>query len=126
MVMSNTTIIIIVAVVVLIVLVAAAGVSLPLWSLRKQKKKTEVLMATGIKGEATILQLEDTGTRINDNPRMNVLLEVHIPDHPPYQVRKIITVPLVRLSQIQVGSVVAVLADPNQPANPDKVGILLR
>jgi hypothetical protein len=124
--MSNTTIIIIVAFVVLVVLVAAAGIAVPLWSLRKKKKKTEALMATGSKGEATVLQLEDTGTRINDNPRVNVLLEVRIPDHPPYQVRKTITVPLVRLSQIQLGSVVAVLADPSQPANPDKVGILLR
>jgi hypothetical protein len=124
--MSNTTIIVIVAFVVLIVLVAAAGIAVPLWSLRKKKKKTEALLATGSKGEATVLQLEDTGTRVNDNPRVNVLLEVRIPGNPPYQVRKTITVPLVRLSKIQIGSVVAVLADPSQPANPDKVGILLR
>ena len=124
--MSNTTMIIIVAFVVLIVLVAAAGIVVPLWSLRKKKKKTEVLMAIGKKGEATVLQLEDTGTRVNDNPRVNVLLEVRVPDHPPYQVRKIITVPLVRLAQIQEGSIVAIIADPSQPTNPDKVGILLR
>jgi len=124
--MSNTTIIIIVAFVVLIVLIAVAGIAAPLWSLRKQKKKTETLMATGKKGEATVLQLEDTGTRVNDNPRVNVLLEVRIPDHPPYQVHKTLTVPLVRLAQIQAGSVVAVMADPSQPTNPDKVGILLR
>jgi hypothetical protein len=124
--MSNTTIIIIVAFVVLIVLITTAGIAVPLWSLRKKKKKTEVLMATGTKGEATVLQLEETGTRINGNPRVNVLLEVRIPDHPPYQVRKTITIPRVRLSQIQEGSVVTVLADSSQPANPDKVGILLR
>jgi hypothetical protein len=124
--MSDTTIIIVIAFVVLIVLITLAGIAVPLWSLRMKKKKTEALMATGSKGEATILQLEDTGTRINDNPRINVLLEVRIPDHPPYQVRKTVTVPLVRFSQLQVGSVVAVLADPSQPANPDKVGILLR
>ena len=124
--MSNTTIIIIVAFVVLIVLIAVAGIAAPLWSLHKQKKKTETLMATGKKGEATVLQLEDTGTRVNDNPRVNVLLEVRIPDHPPYQVHKTLTVPLVRLAQIQAGSVVAVMADPSQPTNPDKVGILLR
>jgi len=124
--MSDTTIIIIVAFVVLIVLIAAAGIGVPLWSLRKKKKKTEALMATGRKGEATILELEDTGTRVNDNPRVDVLLEVRIPGNSTYQIRKTITVPLVRLSQIQVGSVVAVLADPSQPDNPDKVGILLR
>ena len=124
--MSDTTVIIIVAFVVLVVLLVTAGIAVPLWSLRKKKKKAEVLMATGSKGEATVLQLEDTGARINDNPRVNVLLEVRIPEYPPYQVQKTITVPRVRISQIQVGSVIAVLADPREPANPDKVGILLR
>ena len=124
--MSDTTIIIIVAFVVFIILIAVVGVSIPLVSVRKQKKKAEVLKATGSKGEATVLQLTDTGTRVNDNPKMNLLLEVRIPGHPPYQVQKTVTVPLVRLSQIQVGSIVAVLADPSRPENPDMVGILLR
>jgi len=124
--MSNTTIIIIVAIVAIVVLIAVAGVSVPLLSLRKKKKKTEALMANGIKGEATVVQLDDTGERINDNPRVSILLEVHIPGYPPYQAKKTVTVPRVRLTQIQAGSVVSVLADPNQPTNPDKVGILLR
>ena len=125
--MSSTTIIIIVGLVVLIVIIStAAGVAVPLWSLRKNKNKAEALKATGKRGDATVLQLEDTGIRINDNPRLNVLLEVHIPGYPPYQVRKTVAVPLIRTSQIQVGSNVSVLADPSQPSNPDKVGILLR
>jgi hypothetical protein len=94
--------------------------------MRKNKQKAEALKATGQQGEATVLQLEDTGTRINDNPRVNLLLEVRIPGYPPYQVRKTVTIPIIRASQIQVGSVVTVLADPTQPTNPDKVGILLR
>jgi hypothetical protein len=126
-VMSSTTIIIIIVFVVLIVLISiTAGITIPLWSMRKNKKKVEALMATGRQGEATILQLEDTGTRINDNPRMNVFLEVHIPGYPPYQVRKTVTIPLRRVELIHIGSVVSVLADPSQPANPDKVGILLK
>jgi hypothetical protein len=124
--MSNTTITIIVAVVILIILITAAGVAVPLLSLRKKKRKAELLLATGSKGEATVLQLDDTGEKVNENPRVNVLLEVRIPNFPPYQVRKTVTVPHVRLSQIQVGSIVSVIADPNQPTNPDKVGILLR
>jgi hypothetical protein len=125
--MSNTTIGIIIALVVLIVLVSVtAGIAIPLRSLKKNKKKAEVLKATGHQGEATVLKLEDTGSRINDNPRVNLLLEVRIHGYPPYQVRKTVTIPTVRASQIQVGSVVTVLADPTQPTNPDKVGILLR
>jgi hypothetical protein len=126
MVMSNTAITIIVAVVILVILITAAGVTVPLLSLRKKKKKAELLLATGSKGEATVLQLDETGEMVNANPRINVLLDVRIPGFPPYQVRKTVTIPRVRLSQIQVGSVVAVVADPNQPANPDKVGILIR
>jgi hypothetical protein len=125
--MSGTTIIVVVALVILIVLVSVtAGVAIPLWNIRKNKKKAEVLKATGQQGEATVLQLDDTGIRVNDNPRVKVLLEVRIPGYSPYQVQKTVTIPLVRASQIQVGSIVTVLADPTHPTNADKVGILLR
>lgn len=124
--MSNTTIIIIVVIVVLIVIVSLTiGVAIPLRSLRKNKKKADILKATGQKGDAKVLQLVDTGVRINDNPRVNLLLEVHIPGYPSYQVQKTVSIPKIRASQVQVGAVVPVLADPTQPDNPDKVGILL-
>lgn len=90
------------------------------------QKKAEALMATGRQGEATILALQDTGMRINDDPRVSIVMEVRLPGYPPYQVQKTMTLPLIRMSQVQVGSVVAVMADPNEPANPDKVGLLLR
>jgi hypothetical protein len=35
------------------------------------------------------------------------------------------TMPMIRMSQVQVGSVVKVVADPSEPENPDKVGLLL-
>lgn len=125
--MSNTTIILIVALVVLFVLLfLAAGVAIPLWSIRKNKAKTEALKATGLQGEATVLQLEDTGARVNNNPRMNLLLEVRIPGYPLYQVTKTVAVPTVRMSQFHVGAIFPVLADPSQPDNPDKLGILLK
>ena len=125
--MSGTTITILVALVVLIVVVALViWVAVPMWSLRKSKKKAESLRATGKAGEATVLLLEDTGTQEKNNPRMKVLLEIRIPGYTPYKIEKIITIPKVRAAQIQEGSVVSVLADPSQPTNPDKVGILLR
>jgi hypothetical protein len=84
------------------------------------------LAATGKQGEATILQMADTGMRINDNPRVSLLIEVRIPGYPPYQVQKTVTIDLIRMSQVQPGSVVIVLADPTQPGNPDKVALMLR
>ena len=91
-----------------------------------KRKKMKDLLATGRQGQAVVLGLEDTGLMINDNPRVKLLLEVHIEGYPPYQVQKTVVVPLIRLAQVQVGSVVPVLADPTQPDNPNKLGILLR
>jgi hypothetical protein len=93
---------------------------------RTKKKKTAALMETGQQGVATVLSLEDTGMRINDDPRVKIGLQVQIEGYPPYQVIKTMTIPLIRMSQVQVGSTVSVLADPNEPQNPDKVGLLLR
>jgi hypothetical protein len=92
---------------------------------RSGRKKAEDLMKTGQQGQATVLSLEDTGVLINNNPRVRIGLEVRIPGYQPYQVMKTMTIPMIRLSQVQVGSVVNVMADPTEPANPDKVGLLL-
>jgi hypothetical protein len=111
-------------------IITIAAIALPFYFINKMRqdnqKKAEALMATGKQGEATILALQDTGMRINDDPRVAIVMEVRIPDYPPYQVQKTITLPLIRMSQVQVGAVVAVMADPTQPNNPDKVGLLLR
>ena len=106
--------------------IAAIAIAIPIYIMRNNQKKLQNLAATGTAGEATVLQLEDTGMRINDDPRVAVTLQVRIPGYPPYQVRKTVTLPLIRMSQVQVGAVIAVLADPTQPGNPDKVGLLLR
>lgn len=111
-------------------LITAAAIAVPFIIIRRMnqanQKKAEELMATGQQGEATILALQDTGMRINDNPRVTIVMEVRIPGYAPYQVQKTVTIPLINLSQVQVGAVVAVMADPSQPNNPDKVGLLLR
>ncbi len=111
-------------------IITIAAIALPFYFINKMRKdnqkKAEVLMATGKQGEATILALQDTGMRINDDPRVSLILEVRIPGYAPYQVQKTMTLPLIRMSQVQVGAVVAVMADPTQPNNPDKVGLLLR
>lgn len=91
-----------------------------------RQKKVKDLLATGQQGEAVVLSLEDTGVRINDDPRVRMLLEVRIAGYPPYRVEKTLVVPLIRLSQVQVGSTVQVLADPSQPGNANKVGLLLK
>jgi len=92
----------------------------------ESKEQAAALMATGKQGEATILRLDDTGMRINRDPRISLLLEVRLPGHPAYQVQKTVRISLIRISQVQVGSVIAVLADPAQPQNPENVALLLK
>ena len=106
--------------------VTAAAIAVPIYFMRKNQQRAQALMATGTQGEATILSLEDTGMRINDNPRVTLRLEIQMPYGAPYQLTKTVTVPLIRLSQIQVGSKVPVMVDMMDPTNPDKVGLLLK
>jgi hypothetical protein len=106
--------------------ITAAAIAIPIYFYRNQRHRAEALMAAGLQGEATILSLQDTGMRINDNPRVTMQLEIQMPYGAPYQLTKTVTVPLIRLSQIQVGSKVPVMVDMSDPTNPDKVGLLLK
>ena len=107
----------------LLPLIIVIGLSL---TAAAKQKKVEDLLATGQQGEAVILSLEDTGMRINDNPRVRMLLEVRLDGYPPYQIEKTMIIPLIRLSQVQVESTVKVLADPSKPDNSDRVELLLK
>jgi hypothetical protein len=106
--------------------ITVAAIAIPIYFYRNNRKKAEALMATGTQGEATILSLQDTGMFINNNPRVMVMLEIRMPNRPSYQITKTVTVPIIRMSQVQVGSVVAVMVDMSDPTNPDKVGLLLK
>jgi hypothetical protein len=106
--------------------IVAASIGIPIYFMRNNQKRAQELMQSGTQGEATILSLQDTGMRINDNPRVTVLLEVNVAMRPPYQVTKTMTLPMIRMSQVQVGAVVPVMVDLSDPTNPDKIGLLLK
>lgn len=88
--------------------------------------KAEYLAENGIQGEATVINITDTGTRINDNPRIHIDLEIRLEGYDPYQLRKSMVVPLIRLPQVQPGQMVQVLVDPTDRENPNRVGLLLK
>jgi hypothetical protein len=127
---SGVTILIICISLVCTLVITVAAIAVPFIIIRKMnensRQRAEQLAAVGIKGEATILSVQDTGMRINDNPRVAMVLDVRLPNMPSYQVQKTITISIVQLAQVQVGAVIGVLVDPSAPNNPDKVGILLR
>jgi hypothetical protein len=123
---SGLTLAIICGSVVFSLVIVAVSIAIPIYMIRNNRKRATELMAKGTQGEATILSLEDTGMRINDDPRVAMQLEIRMPYGMPYQVRKVATLPLIRLSQVQVGAVVQVMVDMSDPTNPDKIGLLLK
>ena len=123
---SGFTLAIICVSVICSLVITAAAIAIPIYYFRNQRKRAEALMAVGTQGEATVLSLQDTGMFINNNPRVTLQLEIQMPYGAPYQITKTMTVPLIRLSQIQVGSKVQVMVDMSDPTNPDKVGLLLK
>jgi len=96
-----------------------------LWVMAK-RRRVEELAATGKQGTAVVLKLSDTGVRVNDNPRVKLLLEIPIPNYHPYQAQKTVTLPIIYLPQVQTGSTINILADPEQPNNEKRIGLLLK
>jgi len=123
---SGITLAIICVSVLCTLVITAAAIAIPIYFYRNQRKRAEELMAKGTQGEATILSLQDTGMLVNNSPRVTITMEIRMPYGAPYQITKTMTVPLIRLSQVQVGSVVQVMVDMSDPTNPDKVGLLLK
>ena len=127
---SGITIVTICISIICTLVITVAAIAVPFIIIRKMnennRKRAEELAAVGTPGQATILSVQDTGMRINDNPRVAVLMEIHIPNVPPYQLQKTITVSIIQLPQVQPGAIVGVLVDMSAPTNPDKVGIMLR
>jgi hypothetical protein len=95
------------------------------WMMVKRNRIAE-LVATGKQGTARVLELSDTGVSVNDNPRVKLLLEISIPNYQPYQAQKTVTLPLIYLPQVQTGSTINILADPEQPDNEKRIALLLK
>ena len=77
----------------------------------------EQILATGVRGKATVLASRDSNVTVNNNPMINMDLRVEIPGQPVFTttVRQVI-------SRLEVGSyrpglVLSVAADPKKPRN---------
>jgi hypothetical protein len=95
-----------------------------LWQ-RIKGRQIKELNTYGKPGTAKILKLEDTGVKINYNPRVRLQLEISIPNYPPYFAQKTLTLSMIHLPRVQPGSIVNVLADPNEPHNENRIGLIL-
>lgn len=73
------------------------------------------LAQTGIAGNAELLVVEQTGTRVNDQPMLRFRMLVHLPGRPPYTALHHEVVAQIRLSTIGPGVHVPVRVDPSDP-----------
>ncbi len=70
------------------------------------------LLTNGVPAQATILEVSDTGTTINDDPVVRLLLEVEPSGQPIFQAETERVMSRVQLSQFQRGTVVQVKYNP--------------
>lgn len=75
-----------------------------------------VILAKGLPAQATILKVSDTGTTINNDPVVRLLLEVQPPDQPTFQAETERLISRLQIPQIQPGAVVQVKYDPTNQA----------
>lgn len=83
--------------------------------------RTRSALANGQPAEAKVLDLRDTGTRINYQPLIAITLEVMPPGHPAYTaiIRKVLTP--ANQAEYQRGKTLHVKYD---PAHPDRVAVV--
>lgn len=79
-------------------------------------KGDKVMQEQGIKGEATILNVWDTGVRFGNAYQMGMQVEVRVPGREPYQTQTRASVPIVNIPQFQPGAVIPVKVHPTDPS----------
>lgn len=108
---TNMFIIIIVAGVLLITIVSIIPMLMVFRKVFGGIKQTNQLLATGEAAQAKILKMWDTGATLNDNPQVEILLEVHAVNRSPYQVETKCFLSRVKIPQVQTGAIVNVKID---------------
>ena len=103
---------------VLLVIIVALGVAAILYKVfgslnayARAQADIKNLLETGEPAEAKILKMWDTGRRLNRNPKIGLRLEISPAGRASYEVEVEYLVALVKLPQVQTGSVVSVKID---------------
>jgi hypothetical protein len=109
----NSTIYIVVGLIVLVSL-------LPVVRLVMRAQSNKALQTSGTPAQATIVSATQTGTFVNNNPQVALVLDVRPDGAPPFRAQAVQVVPLIAIAQIQPGAVVGVRYD---PADPTKVAL---
>jgi len=81
----------------------------------EQQQKAQMLMTTGIVGQATVDSINDTGVTVNDNPQVEFVLDVTLPDREPYKASLTQVVSRLAVAGFQPGATVPVRVSPDDP-----------
>ena len=80
-----------------------------------QQQKAQMLMATGIVGQATIDSIADTGVTINENPEVMFEMTVTVPGRDPYKASLKQVVSRLAIAGFQPGATIPVRVSPDDP-----------
>ena len=80
-----------------------------------QQQRAQMLMATGLVGQATIDSITDTGVTINENPEVEFALTVTVPGGEPYKAALKQVVSRLAIAGFQPGATVPVRVSPDDP-----------
>jgi hypothetical protein len=81
----------------------------------EQQQKAQMLMTSGIVGQATVDAVNDTGVTINENPQVEFVLDVTVPGKKPYKATLTQVVSRLAIAGFQPGATVPVRVSPDDP-----------
>ncbi len=101
----------------LVVLTTGFSLVMVFGTLFKGAARRKALLSQGVDGSAKLMVVEQTGTRVNDQPMLQLRMMVEVPGGSPYSVLHREVVPQIRLAQLQPGIHLPVKVDPRDPRN---------
>ena len=72
--------------------------------------------ANGLPASGRVLKIWETGVRVNDNPVVGFLLEIHAEGIPPYEAETKALISVLWIPRIQPGEILPVKYDPDDPS----------
>lgn len=81
----------------------------------EQQQKAQMLMTTGIVGQATVDSINDSGVTVNENPQVEFVLDVTLPGREPYKASLTQVVSRLAIAGFQPGATVPVRVSPDDP-----------
>lgn len=85
-----------------------------IWA-KLSNRRRAMIEQTWFDADAKILEVSETGTYINNQPKIKFRLHVNSPVHPPCEVVHKQVIPLTAISRYQVGSTITVKVSPDDP-----------